>query len=131
MFDLGDLGGVIRKAQERAQSMQKQLKEHEAEASSGGGFVTVRANGANELVSVRITQEAMDLGDLEMLEDLVLAAANQALKKAASSGQQQMASLSDIVQQAGFGPLFGGAPKGAPPTGPKPPQTDPTPPATE
>jgi len=84
-FNLGDMGGIVKQAQEiqkKMQNLQKDLKERVVEASSGGGMVTVQATGGKEVVTVRIKKEAVDPNDLEMLEDLVVAAVNAALKKA-------------------------------------------------
>ena len=69
------------KIQEEMQKFQAQVGQIVAEASSGAGYVTVKVNGRMEVLSVRISEEAMKLNDREMLEDLVAAATNQALTK--------------------------------------------------
>ena len=81
----GNMGNILR----QAQAMQDQLaKLHDAaatkvaEGSAGGGMVTVKANGAMEIVSVTINPEVVKAGDGEMLQDLIAAAANDALRKA-------------------------------------------------
>jgi DNA-binding YbaB/EbfC family protein len=69
------------KIQEEVQKFQASVGNITAEASSGAGYVTVKVNGRMEVLSVRISDEALKLGDREMLEDLVAAAVNQALTK--------------------------------------------------
>jgi len=95
-FQLGDMGGILKQAQNmqrKMQSLKKELAERVVEATAGGGMVTAQANGARELVSVRISKEVVDPDDVEMLEDLVIAACNQALKKADALHQAEMAKI--------------------------------------
>jgi DNA-binding YbaB/EbfC family protein len=70
------------KIQEEMQKFNAQVGQITAEATSGAGYVTVKVNGRMEVLSVRISEEAMKLNDREMLEDLIAAATNQALAKA-------------------------------------------------
>jgi DNA-binding YbaB/EbfC family protein len=82
--ELGDVFKLLRnqgKLQEEMQKFQAQVGNITAEAAAGGGYVTVKVNGRFEVVSVKITDEAMKLNDREMLEDLIAAATNQALAK--------------------------------------------------
>jgi DNA-binding YbaB/EbfC family protein len=79
------------KLQEEIQKLQAQIGNITAEASAGAGYVTVKVNGRMEVLSVRISEEAMKLNDREMLEDLIAAATNQALAKA----RQQLAAESE------------------------------------
>ena len=81
----GNMGNIMK----QAQAMQAQMAKLQEEAgsktvtgTSGGGVVTVTANGAMELVSILIDPEVVKSGDAEMLQDLVLAASNDALRKA-------------------------------------------------
>jgi nucleoid-associated protein EbfC len=69
------------KIQEEIQKFQASVGNITAEASSGAGYVTVKVNGRMEVLSVRISEEALKLNDREMLEDLITAATNQALTK--------------------------------------------------
>jgi DNA-binding YbaB/EbfC family protein len=69
------------KIQEEIQKFQSQVGQITAEATAGAGYVTVKVNGRLELLNVRISEEAMALNDREMLEDLIVAATNQALGK--------------------------------------------------
>lgn len=79
------------KLQEEIQKLQAQIGNITAEASAGAGYVTVKVNGRMEVLSVRISEEAMKLNDREMLEDLIAGATNQALTKA----RQQLAAESE------------------------------------
>jgi hypothetical protein len=81
----GNMGNIMRQAQamqDQLAKVQEQAATKVAEGSAGGGMVTVRANGAMEIVSVTINPEVVKGGDGEMLQDLVVAAANDALRKA-------------------------------------------------
>src|SRR6478735_2867180 len=82
--ELGAMMGLLKnqgKIQEEMQKFQAQIGTITAEASAGAGYVTVKVNGKFEVLSVRISEEAMKLDDREMLEDLVAAATNQAIAK--------------------------------------------------
>jgi len=79
--NLMSLLGNQGKIQEEIQKFQASVGNITAEASSGAGYVTVKVNGRMEVLSVRISEEALKLNDREMLEDLVAAATNQALTK--------------------------------------------------
>src|SRR5688572_16632758 len=95
-FNLGDMGGILKQAQDMQRKMAKiteELKERVVEASSGGGMVTAQASGAKELVGIKISKECVDPNDLGMLEDLVVAAVNQALKKANELHEKDMAKV--------------------------------------
>jgi DNA-binding YbaB/EbfC family protein len=82
--ELGSMMSLLRnqgKIQEELQKFQAQIGSIVAEATSGAGFVAVKVNGRMEVLSIRISDEAMKLNDREMLEDLIAAATNQALAK--------------------------------------------------
>ncbi len=70
------------KMQETVMKIQQETESKEVEASSGGGVVTVKANGKKEVLEIKIKPEAVDPDDVEMLEDLVLAAVNEAISQA-------------------------------------------------
>jgi DNA-binding YbaB/EbfC family protein len=87
---------LMRQAQElqaRLARVQKELAEAEIEASSGGGAVTVTVNGQQQLLSVKISPEAINPDDVEMLEDLVLAAVNEALSKSQEMAAKRMGQI--------------------------------------
>lgn len=71
----------VKKMQEQMQKAQEALKEKTVEGTAGGGMVTIKANGHKEILDVIIKPEVVDSDDIEMLQDLVLAAVNDALKK--------------------------------------------------
>jgi DNA-binding YbaB/EbfC family protein len=79
----GGMGNMLKQAQmmqAKLAKLQAEIAEKTAEGTAGGGMVKVVANGKNELVSVHIDKEAANPEDIEMLEEMVLAAANQALQ---------------------------------------------------
>jgi nucleoid-associated protein EbfC len=77
-FNLQDL---MSKAKAQYDSLQKKMQETVVEASSGGGAVTARMDGRKQLLSLRVDPEAVKAGDVEMLQDLILAAVNEAARK--------------------------------------------------
>ena len=86
----------MRQAQElqaKLAKAQQELAEAEVEASSGGGAVTVTVNGQQQVLSVKISPEAVESGDAEMLEDLVMTAVNEALAKAQEMAAKRMGKL--------------------------------------
>ena len=93
------MGGVLsqaKKMQEEMQKIQEEVEKKEVSASVGGGVVEVKANGKKEILSVKIKPEAVDPDDVETLEDLVMAAVNEAIKKA------------DDMMEEGLGSVTGG-----------------------
>ncbi len=85
MGNMGNMQGMMKqmqKMQKQMQEAQEKLGEEKIEGTSGGGMVTVVVTGHKEVVDVQIKPEAVDPDDVEMLQDLVLAAVNDALKKA-------------------------------------------------
>jgi len=88
-FDMNSIMQQAQKMQDQMAKVQKELENIEVEGSAGGGMVTVKINGKQELLSVKIEPEVMT-EDVEMLEDLVLAATNQALSRAKDSAEEQM-----------------------------------------
>ncbi len=82
MANMGKMMKQMQKAQKQMEELQNELEEKEVEASSGGGAVTVKANGKKEIISITIDKDVVDPEDVEMLEDLVMAAVNEALREA-------------------------------------------------
>ena len=83
----------VKKMQEEMQKTQEALKEKVVEGSAGGGAVLVKANGHKQIIDISIKPEAVDPGDVEMLQDLVLAACNEALHKAEDMMAEEMQKL--------------------------------------
>ena len=89
-FNLQDL---MSKAKAQYDSLQKQMQETVVEATSGGGTVTAKMDGRKQLLSLRIDPEAVKSGDVEMLQDLVLAAINEAARKVDSQMQSTVGGM--------------------------------------
>jgi DNA-binding YbaB/EbfC family protein len=102
---LGDLMRQAQKLQEEMQRTQEEAKKKTAEASAGGGMVTVVASGAGEIVSIRIEKDVVNPDDVEMLQDLILAAANEALRRAQEMVSEEMSKLTGGLQLPGMGGL--------------------------
>jgi DNA-binding YbaB/EbfC family protein len=93
---MADFMKMLQQAQEmqgRLQQMQQELESKTVTASSGGGMVTVTADGKGQVRSVRIDPTVVKAEDVEMLEDLVIAAVSEAQKKAAEMAQEEMQKL--------------------------------------
>ncbi len=82
-----------KKMQGEMERIQKELAEREIEATAGGGMVTVVVTGALELVSIKIDPEVIDPEDVEMLEDLITAAVNEAMGRAREVAQKEMGAV--------------------------------------
>ena len=102
---LGDLMRQAQKIQEEMQKTQEEAKKKTAEAAAGGGMVTVVASGAGELVSIKIEKDVVNPDDVEMLQDLILAAGNEALRRAQDMVNEEMARLTGGLQIPGMGGL--------------------------
>jgi hypothetical protein len=89
-FNLQDL---MSKAKAQADSLQKKMQETIVEASSGGGAINVKMDGRKQLLSLRIDPEAVKSGDVEMLQDLVLAAVNEAARKVDAQMQSTLGGM--------------------------------------
>ena len=104
----GGMPGNMNNLMKQAQKMQKQmeeaskaLEETEAEATAGGGAVTVKVSGKKEILSVKIQEEVVDPDDIEMLEDLSVSETNEALRKSDEISQASMAKVTGGL--GGFG----------------------------
>jgi len=84
---------MMKQAQQMQARMQKQMEEMRVEATAGGGMVTVVMNGAKQMQSIKIDPEAVSKDDVDMLQDLILAAINDAHRKVDEALQQQMSGL--------------------------------------
>ena len=92
----GGLGNIMKQAQQMQANMEKaqqELANLEVVGESGGGMVKVTMNGRHEVSRVRIEPTVAAAGDVEMLEDLVAAACNDAVRKASEAAQQKMSGL--------------------------------------
>ena len=92
----GNMQQLARQAQKLQQQMtkvQEELDAREFEASAGGGVVTARVNGKKELLSLTIKPEAVDPEDVEMLQDTILAAVNEAMREVSETCEREMGKL--------------------------------------
>ena len=101
-------GGNMNNLMKQAQMLQKKMEEaqkeaeiEEFEASVGGGAVSVRVNGKKEVLAIKIKPEVVDEDDVEMLEDLVLSAVNEALRKAEEETSSKMSKLTGGMNMPG------------------------------
>jgi len=93
MKGMGNIMKQAQKLQSKMAKMQEELADKIVEATSGGGMVKVTANGRQQIVSINIEQEVVDPDDVEMLQDLILAAVNDALDKSQEMVSSQMGKL--------------------------------------
>lgn len=92
----GNMNNLMKQAQRMQRQMeeaQKQLEEQEITATAGGGAVEVTVTGKREVTKVKLAEEVVDPDDIEMLEDLIMAATNEALRKVEEASQQQMSQI--------------------------------------
>jgi len=102
---LGDLMRQAQKMQEEMMKAQEEAKKRHVEATAGGGMVTVVANGAGQIVSIKIEKDVVDPEDIDMLQDLILAASNEALRRAQELVSDEMSKLTGGLQIPGMGNL--------------------------
>ncbi len=96
MGGMGNMNNMIKQAQKMQQDMlkmQEEIEQAEFEATAGGGVITVKMSGSKELLSVNIKPEAVDPDDVEMLEDLILTAINDAIKQVDEANNSKMSKL--------------------------------------
>lgn len=91
--NLGKIMKQAQKMQQKMMEMQEELASKTVEASAGGGMVSAVVNGKNELVSLKIEKEVVDPEDIEMLQDLIVAAVNEGIRKAQDMAQEEMSKI--------------------------------------
>ena len=104
----GNMNNLMKQAQRMQKQMEettKELEEKEVTAAAGGGAVEVTVTGKKEVKSVKLNPEVVDPDDIEMLEDLIVAATNEALRKMEEISQAEMSKIT-----GGLGGLGGGFP---------------------
>jgi nucleoid-associated protein EbfC len=99
----GNIMKEAQKLQAQMAAMQEEVGKKKVEATAGGGMVTVEANGKQELTAVKIDPEVVNKDDVQMLEDLVLAASNEALRKSRELVQQELGKLTGGLKIPGLG----------------------------
>ncbi len=103
--NLGNMGQMMKQAQklqEDMQRLQEELGEKRVEGTAGGGMVQAIATGKQELVSIEIEKDVVDPEDIEMLQDLVTAAVNEALRKSRDMVSEQMSRLTGGIDIPGL-----------------------------
>jgi DNA-binding YbaB/EbfC family protein len=90
MKNLGSIMKQAQKIQTQIAKVQEELAQKTIEASAGGGMVTVVVNGKQEIVSIKFEPEVVDTNDVEMLQDLVVASVNEALRKSQEMVSEEM-----------------------------------------
>ena len=90
------------KMQEDMAAMQEELEGREYDVAAGGGVINVKINGKKEILSVKIDPDAVDPDDVETLEDLIVAAVNEAIKTVETASQQEMAKITGGMSLPGM-----------------------------
>ena len=90
------------KMQEDMAAKQAELEEREYDVSAGGGVVNVKINGKREIISVKLAEEIVDPDDIETLEDLVVAAVNEAIKKVDAISSEEMGRITGSMSLPGM-----------------------------
>ena len=103
MKGFGNIMKEAQKLQQQMAALQAEVAQKKVEATAGGGMVTVEANGKQEIVSIKIDPEVISKDDAQMLEDLVLAACNEALRKSRELVQQELGKLTGGLKISGLG----------------------------
>ncbi len=92
----------VQKMQADMEKLQKEIEEKEFEASVGGGAVSVKVNGKKEVVGIALKEEIVDPDDIEMLQDLIMSAVNEALRQAEDTASKEMSRLAGGVSIPGL-----------------------------
>ena len=105
----GNMGNLMKQAQKMQRQMeeaQKELEEKEVTAAAGGGAVEVTVSGKKEITKVKLSEEVVDPDDIEMLEDLIVAATNEAFRQMEEASAQAMAKFTGGLSGLGGGLSF-------------------------
>lgn len=102
MQNLGEMMKQAKRLQEKMGSLQKEMETRTVETSAGGGMVAVVVNGKFELQSLKIDREVVNPDDLEMLQDLIVAAVNEGIRKAQEMTSTEMAKLTGGLKIPGL-----------------------------
>lgn len=101
--NFGKLMKQAQKMQEQMMRVQEELAAKTVEATAGGGMVTVVVNGKHELVSLKVEREVVDPDDIEMLQDLVVAAVNEGVRRAQEMAAEEMSKVTGGINIPGLG----------------------------
>ena len=103
MKGFGNIMKEAQKLQQQMEALQAEAAKKKVQATAGGGMVTVEANGKQEILSIKIDREVINPEDAQMLEDLVLAACNEALTQSREMVQAEMGKLTAGLKIPGLG----------------------------
>ena len=104
MKGFGNMMKEAQKLQAQLEALREEVAKKKVEATAGGGMVTVEASGNQEIVSIKIDREVINPEDAQMLEDLVLAACNEALRKSREMVQAEMGKIAGGLRIPGLTP---------------------------
>lgn len=99
---LGDMMKQVQQMQAKMEQMQAELEKAEVEATAGGGMVKIIANGKHDILSITIDPEVVNKDDVEMLQDLIVAAVNQAHQKVQELQAEQMSNITGGLKIPGL-----------------------------
>ena len=102
---MGNMNNLMKQAQKMQRQMEeaaKQLEEQEITTTAGGGAVSVTMTGKKEITKITLSEEVVDPDDIEMLEDLIMAATNEAIRKVDELSQQSMSAITGGPAGGGF-----------------------------
>ncbi len=105
-MDMNSIMQQAKQMQEKMAGIQEALKKKTATGSAGGGMVTVVVNGSNEIISISIEDAMISVDEKVMLQDLITAATNDALRKVKELGKEEMAKLTGGMNIPGVSNLF-------------------------
>lgn len=91
--NMGNMMKQVQKMQAQMQKTQEEIENKEFSASAGGGAITVKVNGKKEMIGIEIDEDVVDPDDVEMLQDLIMAAVNEAMRTADETMNKEMGKL--------------------------------------
>ena len=101
-MNLSNMMKQVQKMQEKMAKVQEELGEKTVQADAGGGMVTVVANGRQEIISVKVSPDAVDLSDISMMEDLITSAVNEALRSSKALLQEELSKITGGIRIPGI-----------------------------
>ncbi len=101
-MDINEIMGKVKDLHKKFLEIQQEIASKTVEASAGGGMVVAIANGAGQVVDIKIDSSVVDANDVQMLQDLIVAAVNEALKKAKEMREEELASLTGGIKIPGM-----------------------------
>jgi hypothetical protein len=102
-MDMNKMLQQVQELQAQMEKAQEELKTETVEASAGGGMVTVKATGALQITEIKISPEAIDPDDPELLADMILAAVNEAIRSAQALAESKLGGMSGLGELGGLG----------------------------